>query len=779
MSSDHRFATETCAGSSRLSPLSGLKTKIELMRGGNKKVKSTQELLAELKNRKAEEHVVKSPPRRNSSSDSAESTNSTMRSTTATPVSLLVQPESPNDVSIVFRRRRRRRRRRLRSAIGDDNNEDDDDNDIDDEDDDDDTVIKELLAQVQPLDISAATMAIAAASAQPFPCTCRIVEAEPNDDNDDVAVMTTGPSVVSTLPPLPPPKTEKIGVATAVTVPSPPVSHVQPPSLATQSQKEIPAAAAVIVKRPIRSIFDLDYDEDDDPINNFKDDNVDAMMPPTTTTQSSMPSPIELQKQPNSLLEPMIQAVIEVEKKDIVPDFVDNVGTVQPFDTIKGPQLFPRFVVVEDEQCEARRHLDRSNITEFHLRELHNRWVPGVNGNWEHVRDHHNEVELCDGTISSPSVAKKHIEPDLYERVVPACNHICEDEIPKNLRHIRFQPEHYDFKRRLHGAISNDVGDCSYATRRHLNDNNQDARSSAAVANKTETEMLTDDDQNSKKANDFSSDVLMVEPVVSTVTDVPPLPPQRRRPTKRKGRRFNRYKIRKTTDFLRQDEQEATMPTTTKIILKLSRQLTNYTSDEEDEDDDEDAEDEEEYEDEDDEEYEVDAEVDENKNVNEEGYGEVEEDEENDNLEDVEAYDENDVQSILQQNQDELTVVDGNTEANNNRTVIPELLINNVENKIVQFDVNNDDDVPKNEKADEPQQETSTADNESQEMGRNYECLPADDNGQLPSFDRALDEDRHTATDGTRCRFREWHQVVHVKSYNNELLTILPYVVID
>lgn len=28
-------------------------------------------------------------------------------------------------------------------------------------------------------------------------------------------------------------------------------------------------------------------------------------------------------------------------------------------------------------------------------------------------------------------------------------------------------------------------------------------------------------------------------------------------------------------------------------------------------------------------------------------------------------------------------------------------------------------------------------------------------------------------------KFKEWYEVVHVKSYNDELLTILPYVVID
>lgn len=51
-------------------------------------------------------------------------------------------------------------------------------------------------------------------------------------------------------------------------------------------------------------------------------------------------------------------------------------------------------------------------------------------------------------------------------------------------------------------------------------------------------------------------------------------------------------------------------------------------------------------------------------------------------------------------------------------------------------------------------------------------------NYQLPSFNN-LSQENETGISAEGHRFKEWYEVVHVRSYNNELLTILPYVVID
>ncbi|CAD7001411.1 unnamed protein product [Ceratitis capitata] len=47
---------------------------------------------------------------------------------------------------------------------------------------------------------------------------------------------------------------------------------------------------------------------------------------------------------------------------------------------------------------------------------------------------------------------------------------------------------------------------------------------------------------------------------------------------------------------------------------------------------------------------------------------------------------------------------------------------------------------------------------------------------------RAVDVDVND-DDGNNCariqQFKEWHQVLKLRSYNEELLTVLPYVVLD
>lgn len=48
----------------------------------------------------------------------------------------------------------------------------------------------------------------------------------------------------------------------------------------------------------------------------------------------------------------------------------------------------------------------------------------------------------------------------------------------------------------------------------------------------------------------------------------------------------------------------------------------------------------------------------------------------------------------------------------------------------------------------------------------------------LPSFND-LNEENKTGVSENGYKFKEWYEVVRVKSYNDELLTILPYVVID
>lgn len=156
----------------------------------------------------------------------------------------------------------------------------------------------------------------------------------------------------------------------------------------------------------------------------------------------------------------------------------------------------PRFRIEEDVNCKAKQLYITSKqlITEFHIEKLHTSYIPNVNGNWDDAKDEESSVKLesadekltqmiCDNddeqwiqsnseTIANStavttattktdsgvtenaldSTETKLDEEDmelfemepriteasigLYERVVPLCNHLIMDRLPKNLSHI-------------------------------------------------------------------------------------------------------------------------------------------------------------------------------------------------------------------------------------------------------------------------------------------------------------------------------------------------------
>lgn len=66
----------------------------------------------------------------------------------------------------------------------------------------------------------------------------------------------------------------------------------------------------------------------------------------------------------------------------------------------------------------------------------------------------------------------------------------------------------------------------------------------------------------------------------------------------------------------------------------------------------------------------------------------------------------------------------------------------------------------------------------SQDHSANESSPSSENNGMLPSFNN-LGAENTSGVLVNGYKFKEWYEVVHVKSYNDELLTILPYVVID
>lgn len=144
--------------------------------------------------------------------------------------------------------------------------------------------------------------------------------------------------------------------------------------------------------------------------------------------------------------------------------------------------LQSRFRIEEDPDCKAK-HLyitSKQSITEFHIEKLHIAYIPNINGNWNEEKcdedssipaikanedaivDGEN-VENEEGTTTIPAIDLTSLDETnasdeiigeeelhdveneprvteatvgLYERVVPLCNHLQMDRLPKNLSHI-------------------------------------------------------------------------------------------------------------------------------------------------------------------------------------------------------------------------------------------------------------------------------------------------------------------------------------------------------
>lgn len=85
---------------------------------------------------------------------------------------------------------------------------------------------------------------------------------------------------------------------------------------------------------------------------------------------------------------------------------------------------------------------------------------------------------------------------------------------------------------------------------------------------------------------------------------------------------------------------------------------------------------------------------------------------------------------------------------------------------------------PQETQHDEQQTEMEESQTSSDHHCDKQQSLSAENNGLLPSFNN-LTVANATGVAENGYKFKEWYEVVHVKSYNDELLTILPYVVID
>lgn len=598
-----------------------------------------------------------------------------------------------------------------------------------------------------------------------------------------------------------------------------------PPDLvdATQIGKSIKAPIQVqLQQKPprVKSIFDLDFDDVDDPIHRYTSDkdNIkvelveNAVKFNDPSNYNSMPSSLQDSKGCNT-------------ENSTTTAF--SVCLPPPPIPVNEPTICQCFEVVEDALCPAKAHFitNKNLVTQYHVDMLHNCFIPNVNGNWSVIES--------EGTKSESTDSHKLEEL----KFVPKYNHMRLDKIPKNMR---------DF----------DMGWCRQRKLRKKVEKTEAVDSqppNCGNVDQDETEVISSRLSNSSQANvidqvthsdgrdelncDLKTSCMDDGNVedVSRVNELETMDGQSEEciasidSRKRKGskRKIVKYKIRKSSSDFSRDLDGAGGPydgdgvdpkieaPPTRIILKFSRQVTTDADVEDGEDDDDDDYDE----------------SDEDEDDGEETFDECEEEDEI--MEDVEdesfVHDKDDLLEYIDQsnchsndNIREINIVENNNDDNEKfvRNVDCTEVMDVDHVKLHRFNTDEHDSRPASIKFDDHLSSSSfhrtptlpisqlpvhseLLQSHANELNRNDsnqidiattpqlmdyddndndktgEQLPLENNEQLASFNNISNENESGIRPTLGQEFKEWHEVVRVRSYNDELLTILPYVVID
>ncbi|XP_037043283.1 mediator of RNA polymerase II transcription subunit 26 [Bradysia coprophila] len=809
------------AGPSSSQPIFGsvsvLKSKMDSMRSV-KKVKTTKELLAELQNRK--------PPLTGNGSGSTNSspmlelpiqslvspsslcsdnsqTNSTdMRSTTATPVSLQTAPTPEPHTDSLPNNDQPKKQTADSKTI-------DQQKGIDDE-------IMELRRQLPPVDFDAVNNW--SDHDADVACTCKLIELDqplPNADMnsfDETTAMEGGEKVLQIEVKL-----------TKIDEQLPKV----PPDLAdaTQIGKSIkPPIQVQLQQKPprIKSIFDLDFDDDDDPIHRFTTNTDDIKVEPVESA-AKLSDPNNSNSMPSSLKE-----TEECNAEKSTTNALSVPCLPPPPIPVNEPTICQRFEVVEDALCPAKAHFITSKncVTRYHVDTLHNCFIPNVNGNWSVIES--------DG-IKSESTDSKEFEELKF---VPKYDHMRLDKIPKNMRD--FDMGWYRQRKLRKKVVKTEAVDIQPPDCGNVDQDETEVISSR-LSNSSQTNVIdvTHSDGRDELNCDLKTSCMDDGNVedVSRVNELEAMDGQSEecvastdsRKRKASKRKSVKYKIRKSSsDFSRDldgaggpydgigDGSDPKIEAPTRIILKFSRQVTTDADVEDGEDDDDDDDYDESDEDEDD---------------GEETFDECEEEDEI--MDDVEdgsfVHDKDDLleyndQSNCHSNDNirEINIVENNNDDNEKfvRNVDLSADVMDVDHfKLRRFDADDHECRPPSIKFDDhlsssshrtspplplpvsqlpahselelnhtdsnrmdvvtTPQSMDCDDNEDDDDDKTGEQLPLDNNEQLASFNNVSNENESGIRPTLSQEFKEWHEVVRVRSYNDELLTILPYVVID
>lgn len=182
-----------------------------------------------------------------------------------------------------------------------------------------------------------------------------------------------------------------------------------------------------------KSIFDLDFDDDEDPLNSIiadivgkstKESNAESVEESTTTT--------------------VVDIKFIASQKDEYTDsknICENDGSpaigvsVLPTTDFS---IIPSYKIEYDAECKAKNRFEvqTQKITRFHVDSLHNCFIPNVNGNWSHADIDTNCISIDKKNESTDNILEQDII-DGYD-VVPYYGSDRKEKIVKDLSNVKF-----------------------------------------------------------------------------------------------------------------------------------------------------------------------------------------------------------------------------------------------------------------------------------------------------------------------------------------------------
>ncbi|XP_022217468.2 mediator of RNA polymerase II transcription subunit 26 [Drosophila obscura] len=183
-------------------------------------------------------------------------------------------------------------------------------------------------------------------------------------------------------------------------------------------------------QKPVKSIFDLDFDEGEDPLQSIIND---IRMPPTKLEETKENSDI------NNSLAHLPTNIASLDVASVNADAVQNQVNSHNQEGENSEELnvaIPVFTCHEDPDCVAKQrfHVQTNQVNKFHINALHNFYIPNINGNWDSI----DSSIVSESTITDFLSTLESYTVTNGADVVPKYGSLTYDRIRKDLSSIKF-----------------------------------------------------------------------------------------------------------------------------------------------------------------------------------------------------------------------------------------------------------------------------------------------------------------------------------------------------